>query len=750
MHHRPEQPETRQGATIRSRLGELRARIRWYVFWQGLTVTLACLGAAFWASLVLDWFFEPPAEFRMFLLAAVILGCLAVLMNWVVRRLMVPLGDSSMALLLERHFPHLDESLLTAVELEGRREESDRGNPAMLAQTRRQAEARLAEVRPASVFDPVPLRRSVSTALAMMVTILFFAWAWPGAFGIWARRSLAFSDELWPRRVRIVVDGFEEGVAKVARGADLEIIARADLSMPLVPQVVQIRYRPQGGSRNTVAMNREGQARPDRDAFQQYSYTFRGVLAPIELDVHGGDCTVGGLRIEVVDNPTIVEMTLDCRYPDYMAREARSRSFTGVMQIPQGTEVTLRGRTNKPLREVRVESALEETPGKPDFARIDEANPREFVYPLGKLTEDKTLLFHLHDADEVRNREPFRVALAAVADAAPELDVELRGIGSAVTAQARIPVVGKVTDDYGLARAWFAFAVDQKEGQTPLPLPSGNPTERILDDALELADQKLVPGQKFTLSLQAADRYNLGKEPNIGVSQQWVLDVVTPEQLRAMLDARELVLRQRFEAILREQTETRDTLVRVEFSDAGVVPNKEEKNAGAEPGDSPETSEARSPEQLEAMRALRVERALQNAQKNAHETRAVAVGFEDVRLQLINNRVDTEEHKLRLEEGIIRPLKHIVDTMFPELERRLEVLKKSLDDPEAGPPARDDAKAQADAILVAMEQVLGRMIELEDFNEVIELLREIIEAQKDLRQKTQDQHKEGLRDLLED
>ena len=46
--------------------------------------------------------------------------------------------------------------------------------------------------------------------------------------------------------------------------------------------------------------------------------------------------------------------------------------------------------------------------------------------------------------------------------------------------------------------------------------------------------------------------------------------------------------------------------------------------------------------------------------------------------------------------------------------------------------------------------VSHRMIELEDFNEAIELLREIIESQMDLRQKTQDQHKEGLRDLLED
>ena len=44
-----------------------------------------------------------------------------------------------------------------------------------------------------------------------------------------------------------------------------------------------------------------------------------------------------------------------------------------------------------------------------------------------------------------------------------------------------------------------------------------------------------------------------------------MLDVVTPEQLRALLESRELVLRQRFESIMREMTETRDLLARAKM-----------------------------------------------------------------------------------------------------------------------------------------------------------------------------------------
>ena len=88
------------------------------------------------------------------------------------------------------------------------------------------------------------------------------------------------------------------------------------------------------------------------------------------------------------------------------------------------------------------------------------------------------------------------------------------------------------------------------------------------DAALEVRDLKLKPGQKLFLSVKAADLCNLGKGPNIGAGERWLLDVVTPDQLQMMLKARELVLRQRFEAIIQETTETRDLLARMDFSDA--------------------------------------------------------------------------------------------------------------------------------------------------------------------------------------
>jgi hypothetical protein len=174
---------------------------------------------------------------------------------------------------------------------------------------------------------------------------------------------------------------------------------------------------------------------------------------------------------------------------------------------------------------------------------------------------------------------------------------------------------------------------------------------------------------------------------------------------------------------------------------------RESAKAGSEPGDDePADSRARQ----YAVGLLRVQGAVANCRKSAQEVQGVAEAFEDIRKQLINNRIDTEELKNRLQGGIAEPLRRIANPMFPELERRLESLQAGLDDVKTGPALRDKAQQQANEILLAMRKVLDRMIELEDFNEAVELLRNIIKMQEQLHDQTQQRHKQRVRDLLKD
>ena len=894
----PDRNQPQLASGVRAMLRALRWRIRRYVWMHGLALAVVWLSVAFWGSLGCDWFFEPSRNVRLALL-----GIVGVVAAWIVLKLILSrsfarLTDANMAMLLERKFPQFGDSLLTAVELTGVRaigegDDGDECSAQMLAQTCRDASVPIHEVRLSRVFDPAPLRTSLVAAVLLVTAVGGFGAARPDEFGVWTRRALFLSEELWPRKTRLSLEGFEDGHAKVARGADLDVIALADLRCRLVPKSVEVRYRTEDGGPLRATMSREGVVNPSVDRFQRYAHTFRGVLDDIEFDLIGGDALVEGLRIEVVDSPTLVEMTLDCRYPDYMQRPERTLPAASLMQIPEGTLVTIRASANKRLVGVRIDSGgqekyleaeflreltglvdrqedlrdetvaggdlqpvvgrqkelaealgllaerIEEDAGTDDngrfkgppdtiglasvcgemrraadklsqtadseavdalagaakqltdwtgksergtpdgqqrwqgaveeirksLGRLDRAeserlaaielqgeaveqmktakaelrsvfNFGRFSFALQPLVADKTISFSLDDVDGISSRQPVRIALAMVADGPPQFAASLRGISSAITPQARLPVEGKVTDDYGIDEIWFEYAVDEDPpGKKSLASPVGNVTEVELKHTLEANELGLAPGEKLLVTMRAADRYDLGERPNQGASDRWVLDVVTPEQLRMMLEAREIVLRQRFETIVEGVSETRDSLQRMDFG----------SSSGAD-----ETRDEDSPARRLALRTLRVQRALQSSQKDAHETQGVARAFADIREELINNRIYTEELRIRIEDQLVTPLGKIVNQMFPELDRRLDKLESTVDDPASGPDNRNRAVAQVDLVLQSMRQVLERMVELEDFNEAVELLRSIIRAQEELRGRTEQRKKDKLRELLED
>jgi hypothetical protein len=310
-----------------------------------------------------------------------------------------------------------------------------------------------------------------------------------------------------------------------------------------------------------------------------------------------------------------------------------------------------------------------------------------------------------------------------------------------------LPAAGEITDDYGIAKAWFDLRLDDKPvQQSPIEVSTEQPNTVEVAKAFEVESLKLEPKQKLHVDVQAEDNFTLEKA-NIGASQKYVLDVVTPEQLRSMLEARELMLRRRFETIIEDMTTNRDSLLRINFGTSVKKPEgADAAQAGAvEPGD----EQAMQPS-LNENGKVQSERSLQNAQRTAHETLGVAESFDEICNELINNRVDTEELKSRLREGIAMPLRTLAERRFPELQNRLKKMQGLVDDAQAGPEARQAAQQEADAILVEMKQILDKMLELESFNEALDLLRDIIAAQERVNEQTKQRQKTKLRNLLEE
>src|SRR4051812_18096308 len=163
-------PTTNPGLTpaIRSALVDVRRRTRTYVWVEGMTILVAVIGVAFWLGMALDWMFEPSAVVRKCGWAIIAVAMLFVLYRYLLRRIFVPITDTSAALLLERRFPQLQDHLITAVDVSRSPQAADY-HPQLIAATTQAAERAIANVRIPDLFNRGPLLRAAITAALLAV-----------------------------------------------------------------------------------------------------------------------------------------------------------------------------------------------------------------------------------------------------------------------------------------------------------------------------------------------------------------------------------------------------------------------------------------------------------------------------------------------------------------------------------------------------------------------------------------------------
>ena len=708
-------------ARIRDLIETVRRQTRRWIWIESLALVGIAVAASFWGTMAFDWAVEPPSWVRVLLVVVALVGLATLLWRGLWGRLAVPLGDATLASLLERGNEGFRDSLSTAVELAAR--PANDVDPGLLERTIDEAVAVVGDVDPGRLFRR---RRLVATALAggmALASVVGLACLRPAVADLWTRRMFLLDDTPWPRRTGLEAEGFPAGIRKVARGTDVDLRVLADAARE-VPEVVDLRTRiARGGPWKTERMGVRGGV---VDGAQAFGHLLKGVNEDLDVEFRGGDARLRGLRLVVVDAPALAALEGIATVPAYLGGGTRNLPAARVLQVPRGSSVTIRFQSTKPLRSatvVAVDDGVETRLAEQQGDASGGAGMKDIAVELGPVEGERTLVARFTDTDGLDNREPISVVLSAVPDEAPQVAVRMRWISTAVTPQARIPLVGVVSDDHALADS--SVTVSIKDGATTtLPVArvrGGAPVVEFTDEApesIELEPLALVPGGTLAVQLVARDGCTLVPGPNVGTSDAWSLDVVGPEALMAMLEAREIILRRRYESCIADFAQARD---RFQSGDRG--------------GDDAELSVA----------ASRLGEATSRA---AGETAEIAAAFRDIRMELDNNLLLTPELDARLIAQIADPLAAIAATDLPAVGT---ACRKQVDrSAGAGDAAaRADLVRRADEVLVRMRAVLDRMMELESFNEVIELLRGVIRTQEEIKSETLQRQKKRAREALE-
>ena len=400
-----------------------------------------------------------------------------------------------------------------------------------------------------------------------------------------------------------------------------------------------------------------------------------------------------------------------------------------------------------------------------------------FEYEIPFLGQRTTLEFFLCDSHGVVNEQAHVVAIDVALDRAPEIQCRLSGNGTAVTPDVQIPIEITVDDDHGVDKVWVE-----------LEIGAGEPTQGFVDwqsgsfqKKLDFRELRGTVGEAYRLptdgnatlavTVMANDRFDLGDQPNVGESDRYELDVVSPEELLRILEQAEVGQRRRLEQIVREVKEQKDYLVRTKSRAATKADDSTEP--GDEPGDSEpgdDQADASGAPERHELRRLFAQRAQLQNDKSLQEVLGCVSAFENLRLQLINNRVNADARQDRFEEGVIAPLNQTANGTMTELAQQLEQLENQLREVESLVANKNepvdpatierlqatadktaiDSIAMTDQVLVELNEVLNLLIKHETQNELLDIVRQMIEKQEELKERTKkERQKKAFEGLLD-
>lgn len=754
-------------------LARTRAWIRGFIALHLVLNVLLIAAVAFWAGFLVDWLptqfggLEMPRSARAVVLA-ISLATIATIAIRFLGRLLHPLPDESLALLLEKHHPHLNGRLVTTVQV---RPEAQDHSPGLLAAVYRQTDEQLGTLHPMRVLQTRPIKRLAFFLLPFVIGSLVFVAMQPAIAGQAARRLLLLTDQPWPRQAQLRMVGvevpvpsfgeedagktqlipFEDDAVLLARGANASLRVAAATEGWVVPDVCTVYYTDSEGVRGQANMRRTGRPRDGLQMFILDGPPLDSIVGNLEIDIRGLDARLDDYQIRVQDPPVVTQVVLRSEPPAYLSRGVPTAptqlQYQSGLRLREGSMVTFLGQGSKSLADVQYQIAGEETVRRGAAEISDDG--RSFQIPLGVMEEPVTVKVLPIDSNGITLSQPTEYFLNVLPDMPPTIRLQVRGIGDAVTPRVRIPTEGHADDDHRIARAVMRLTQNtppaaQQTGQGAFDLTKDLGLQRDgafsseFDLAAMVANGNIAPpepGDTLVLFAEASDYYDLQpREPQ--ASEAYRLEVVSPDELISRLERRELALRSRLEQVIREVEQLRDSLVRLRVDNRSL-------------GEGIEREEER--EQLWQLQRLRAEQTDLQSDKNREELAGIAASVADILGELVNNRIDSVDRRQRLEQGVYQPLDRLASQEFVTLQTQIRNLKQHLAAAETGDAGAtlDESVVLVEEIMAGLDAVLEGMLELESYNELLEMVRGLIDEQEELIDKTKEEQKRRVLELFQ-
>ena len=718
-------PLTNETAPVITRLSQLRSQMtRWFLV-DGLSRVLWLIIGLCVLDLPIDWYFHMDKPQRVVMLA--LIGAAVAWLVWrrLVRPLSVEVSDDALCLQVEKGNKQLSEGLISALQFARMPDVAARGmSPMLVRQTVLYGTQAARNVNFGSVLDAKQFQVNVGLVVIALACVVGagVGMAVKGSFlNTWFNRNVLLGDKLWPQKTYLDVKRVKDGKVKFPRGEDWTQVVEVTPDSEVVPENVYIDFRHSRG-RSVQSMKKIA------DRPREFETVFSNVIEEFEFRARGGDAVSPWIQVQLVETPAVEVLRLLVTPPKYTGEKVLELpAGKGPYFVLKGSSLKLSGKANKPLAEASLVIEGKKHP-------LELAQGMDFSGLVGA----KDLLagqyvIDLHDTENLTSRRPTAFGLRIRADREPRVRTKLIGVSGMVVPRARIPLNARISDDYGVTSVEVKYLwrddVAQTTNEGKLPLPAAKEllkkAEFAFDDVLDLEPLRIPTGTSLNFHVAALDNDDVSG-PNLGKSSDFLLRVVTEEELRTDLLRREKEQRQEFERLLKNEE---DLLTDCKALQAGVT-------------------SAASLSQGQKDLLMQFQRRQKVIGTNVA---AIAERLSGIVIEILNNRIEDPAGKLekRLREDIIRPMQEIADLGVPSAVAELDKARRLSAEAAPRGEALQAAVTRQQEIVDQMQEVLRHLVKSEGYQEAVNLLYEIQKSQQDVFDKTVKEKQDRIKGIIE-
>lgn len=550
------------------RIKSLRRRLRSWILVDGLARLLVIAVLLALADMVLDRLFKMDLPQRAIMLVLMVGTLLAIGYTRMIRPWLTSPSDDALLLEVEEKNRDRQQSLISGFQLAREPDARIQGmSPSLLQATIDEGNRRAQTIDFASALNQAAGSRNqlmLLTGLAACAAIGIGVVAHP-FLQTWFNRNILLGSRQWPQATYLEIVGAENGELALDRGADHDLRVLVTEESRDTDVSVSIEFET-GAKRSSQATTVTG-----RLDGREHQLTLRSVNSEFRLRALGGDAITPWVSVRLVEPIDVRQLDLTAQLPAYVGL-TQSLVGSGPHSVLAGSQLKIELASNLPIAAARLkwnEASPADSDGVPSADaqfEMQKVDPTHFAASLPDGVNQTELRggkysIELIGDDGRKNYKPIAFQITIADDKPPKVAASLSGIGGLVVPRAQVPISFKASDRYGLIGT--AVEYQWKTGDENVAPQTGAACQKTLATAdIEWSpveqEFSFAGDERFDLeplNIQAGEvlRFNVAAQDNqptatgIGRSREFLLRVVTEEELRADLLRREIEQRALFQ-----------------------------------------------------------------------------------------------------------------------------------------------------------------------------------------------------------